>query len=327
MVSYLEEFPFFLSVFETALEAVDPIHLPAYQGSTLRGAFGQAFRQIACAVRRTYCPDCLLREKCVYAYVFETPPPAEAAMMRLYPTVPHPYVLEPPSAGRREVAPGEPLTMRLVLVGRGLEYLPYYVYAVQQMGRLGLGRDRGRFILKKVAQVGWPSDGRTVLFEDGAGRLERPSPPVTWPEIAALSRSQAGVAEIGLELITPLRLKYDGRLVHDFEFHHLIRNLLRRLSALSYFHCGGDGRLDFRRLIKQATAVETTERHVGWLDWERYSSRQDSRMKLGGLVGRAVFRGELGEFLPYLRLGELVHAGKGTSFGLGKYRLNWSQTK
>ncbi len=44
-------------------------------------------------------------------------------------------------------------------------------------------------------------------------------------------------------------------------------------------------------------------------------------MKLGGVVGTMRYRGELAPFLPYLKAGELLHVGSGTSFGLGQMRL------
>ena len=53
----------------------------------------------------------------------------------------------------------------------------------------------------------------------------------------------------------------------------------------------------------------------------RYSARQKSLMKLGGLRGDITFRGDLGPFIPYLSIGEMVNAGQGTSFGLGRYKI------
>ena len=44
-------------------------------------------------------------------------------------------------------------------------------------------------------------------------------------------------------------------------------------------------------------------------------------MALGGVVGEAIFEGELDPFLPFLCWGELINAGKGTTFGLGRYRI------
>jgi hypothetical protein len=56
-------------------------------------------------------------------------------------------------------------------------------------------------------------------------------------------------------------------------------------------------------------------------DWERYSSRQKTRMKMGGLMGEITYGGPVAAFEPFLRAGEILHVGKGTSFGLGKYEI------
>lgn len=38
-------------------------------------------------------------------------------------------------------------------------------------------------------------------------------------------------------------------------------------------------------------------------------------------MGCATFEGGLTPFAPFLRLGEVVHVGKGTAFGLGEYTV------
>ncbi|MGE5586784.1 MAG: CRISPR system precrRNA processing endoribonuclease RAMP protein Cas6, partial [Clostridia bacterium] len=101
------------------------------------------------------------------------------------------------------------------------------------------------------------------------------------------------------------------------------RSLLRRTSSLLYFHHGTRLDMDFRGFISEAETVRLAAHNTTWVDWERYSSRQDSRMKLGGLVGAATYEFSharlAGFFLPWLVLGEYVHVGKGCTFGLGRF--------
>ena len=42
---------------------------------------------------------------------------------------------------------------------------------------------------------------------------------------------------------------------------------------------------------------------------------------MGCFMGDITFEGELAEFLPFLRLGEYLHVGKGTVYGLGEYEI------
>ncbi len=83
------------------LKALEPLILPPYKGSTLRGGFGAAFRRIVCVIRDKECSDCLLKGKCVYSYIFETPPPADTTVMRKYEAAPRPFVIEPPFERKR----------------------------------------------------------------------------------------------------------------------------------------------------------------------------------------------------------------------------------
>ncbi|HHY32886.1 MAG TPA: CRISPR system precrRNA processing endoribonuclease RAMP protein Cas6, partial [Firmicutes bacterium] len=97
------------------------------------------------------------------------------------------------------------------------------------------------------------------------------------------------VPRVTVAFRTMTRLKFRGGLGDRPEFHILARSLLRRVSSLLYFHHGTRLDMDFRGFISQAEIVRLAALNTRWVDWERYSSRQDTRMKLGGLVGTATY--------------------------------------
>lgn len=313
-----------IKTFALTLRARERLFLPPYLGSTLRGGFGHAFRRISCVLRRQECSNCLLRGKCVYSYVFETPPPTDSAMMRLYPSVPHPFVLQPPARSKEQLAAGEELDFGLVLIGRAVDLEPYFVLAFSELGEMGLGRGRGKFDLARVDLC--PLDGeRRTIYRNGDEQLADSGAGQTLP--LRVDEPSGDLNEIALWLETPLRIKFQEQLNDSLPFHVLIRSLLRRISALAYFHGGGPIDLDYRRLIEQAESVRTVQPKLRWHDWERYSSRQDTRMKLGGLMGSVRYAGDLAPFLSLLRLGEVVHVGKNATFGLGRFRMNIPQER
>ncbi len=105
------------------------------------------------------------------------------------------------------------------------------------------------------------------------------------------------------------------------EFHVLFRRLLGRLSSLSVFHCGARLDADFTGLIDRARGVRLVADRTQWATWTRYSSRQDRRMDLGGILGEAEYEGDLQPFWPYLVFGQWTHVGKNATFGLGRYEI------
>lgn len=298
------------------LRVMDPIELLPYAGSAFRGGFGHAFRQAVCVTRLPVCEGCYLLDRCPYPYVFETPRPSKSSVIPKAKTVPHPFVLEPPLRVR-SIAPGEELALHLILIGRGIEYFPYFLFAMEELGRRGLGRDRGRYQVEAVYGIGIREE--TPVYSGRFRRILGPGFPLTLADV--LSGEGKTVEQIEIQFLTPTRILTNGRLTAQLDFPVLINALRRRIELLAAFHGGGPEKDDGSGLMEAAARVQTASAHLRWWDWRRFSGRQQTWMKLGGVVGTMRYRGELAPFLPYLKAGELLHVGSGTSFGLGQMRL------
>ena len=301
----------FHSVFET-----DAL-LPQYKGSTFRGVFGLALKRVVCALKRQDCESCLLREKCLYALVFETGQALTAPAAANIGGPPPPYVIEPPLTRQTEYPAGSDFDFRLILFGRVIESFPYFIYAFDGMGEMGVGRkinrERGRFRLETVS-----ASGREI-YDRETGRLDM----ADGPGSIRLTAGPPGgeIRQLRLVLDTPLRFKTENRLAADLPFQTLVRAALRRASALSIYYGEGDPAMDYRGMIDRAAGVRTVDNRLRWLDWRRYSNRQEREMFMGGMIGEVTYEGPLDEFLPVIDFVEQVHLGKATSFGLGKVRV------
>ncbi len=306
-----------LASYRLRIRARDDLLMPEYAGSAWRGVFGHALKASVCVTRQHDCAACALYRSCVYSYIFETPRPETSDRMRLYPYVPHPFVLAPAWPGPRTIAAGDPGRLEFRLFGRAVDHLPYVLHAFVQAGLRGIGQRRGRYDVvdlewQPVSESGpWRSVYRDGRLTTTIGADMVAIPPV--PDGDLLIRFE-----------TPLRLQVDGRpcAPESLRFEHLLRSLMRRVGMLAYFHADDEVVADFRTLAARASEVEWLERRLEWADWRRYSSRQRRSMKLGGLLGECRLDGTgLEPFWPLLWVGQWTHVGKATSMGLGRYRL------
>ena len=112
--------------------------LPEYLGSALRGAFGWALKKSSCALIDQECATCILRQRCAYAWVFETERYTDSADGNVN-ARPHPFVLQPGANTAGTQQAGTPWEFSLLLIGQGIDFLPHIVYSVQQMSEAGIG--------------------------------------------------------------------------------------------------------------------------------------------------------------------------------------------
>jgi len=289
--------------------------LPPFKGSTFRGAFGVALKQVVCALNRQDCRGCLLSNRCIYSLFFERQDMPSSTSEHPV-SIPHPFVLEPPLMTKAHFSPGDEFAFTLILFGWATNYLPYCIYAFGEMGKTGIGkyinRTRGCFLVESVAT------GETTIYTH-ADRLLKKGEHTGMLSIQGESTYPDTVT---IHLQTPLRLKYQNHLNAELPFHILVRAALRRISSLFSFYCGREPDIDYKGLVDRATAIETEGSDLHWCDWERYSSRQDARMLMGGMTGSISYTGDLGAFMPILGICEKVHLGKQTTFGLGKIQLD-----
>ena len=288
-----------------------PLALPIYAGSMLRGAFGHALHSLAIESHVNGHP-CLPQDNCPYCQVF-APPPLIGHSLQKFSQMPAPYVSEPPSlTDSRNLAKGEPFQFNLVLIGKAWQHLPTIIKAFELAMRDGLGRHSSRATLI------------SVHLEDGTPfwLTGQPYPSLQPGPMRPAPTTLAG--HVVMNLLTPLRLQYKNRpaRLHDLNARALLVALARRHQLLlDVYHGAQAPTQDFTTLSRQAESITLDTRHLRWFDWERYSNRQRQTMKLGGLLGPLHLQGNLAPFEHLLHLGQWLHVGKETVFGLGGYRL------
>ena len=291
--------------------------LPFFKGSTFRGLFGHALKKVVCALKRQECEECLLKERCVYSLAFETHLTTQPLEGSRISSPPHPFVIEPPLTSETTFPKGSAFDFNLLLFGEMNNSLPYFIYAIDQMGKIGIGKrisgKRGRFLLKEVIS------GNRIIYSATDQKLDSTETYEILPFLESENYSDNNFS-IRVILDTPLRLKFENRLKADLPFHVLVRAMLRRVSSL--YSCYGDGEpsLDYRGLVRRAETVLIVTGDLKWFDWRRYSHRQDQAMFMGGMTGSITYEGKIGEYMPLIDFCSKVHLGKQTAFGLGKIK-------
>lgn len=296
--------------FECVVER--PIQQPDYAGSMLRGAFGHALRAMVCVADTPECRHCTLYRSCPYPLVFAPPSPPLVTGQQ-FSQIPPPYVIEPPHWGAQRLTVGTTFSFHMVLMGEALQQLSLIIRTWEQALARHIGGGKAR-----LHAVCWarPEGEETVWT---AGLLTPHTAQIVLPDVAA----DTPPVDVTLTFTTPLRLQEQGHALPPERLtdSRLLLAIAKRCSLLVDFHMGQSLGLDFAAL-KADSLRYAGQRDVVWHDWTRYSSRQHSTMTLGGVMGTWHLPQLAPVWLPLLTLGQWLHVGKNTVFGLGTYHLN-----
>jgi CRISPR-associated endoribonuclease Cas6 len=332
-----------IGVFRFTIAPLQPLVVPAVnKGNMLRGGFGHAFRRLCCVPQCRDTKSCPLAATCPYKSVFEPSPPPGSERLSKNQDIPRPFVFRAPQAPQTRFEKAETFQFGLVLIGRALDFLPYFVLSFRELAAEGLGLNRARCTLERVEQTGVSSNGAVPASPERSRGSHREAKPIysaedqvfratesvgaeEWIRARLLELSSPNGSEptlrITIRFLTPTLLRADGEVVRRPEFHHVFKRLRDRINALSTFFGNGPLALDFRELGERAKKVRTVSAQIDWVERFRTSSKTRQRHELSGFVGEATYEGELSEFLPWLALGELVHVGKHTAWGNGWIEL------
>jgi len=310
-------------------------------GQNLRGALGQVMMRTYCGhpplpqslsseerdTRVRSCPVCWLlaanekpgEERRGYALV---PPVRETPLeqIALYNLTNGDTSLEVP------YEPGERFEFGITLFGNALKFMPYFVLAVPEMGRMGVGPGRGTFSLKSVWAENPLTRARECLLAEGANLVHTPTLTMTHAEVERIANCKLQIvnrnSQFEIRFLTPTRLIESGDLAKAPAFDVFFARLLKRLDDLAEQHAGGTGRPreEIDALENLAARVQLVEAQTRWVEVVSGSARRGTSSPLSGFVGRAVYSAasEVWQsLLPWLLWGQLAQVGKSTVKGNG----------
>ena len=274
------------------LTSIEKAVLPAFLGSTLRGAVGQA----------------LYTDTAAYTYLYNN-----RTLKGNSQDVVNPYIIVPPEMNRISYRAGDELNFNMVLLGDAEQYAQALVNALQLVQKLKLGASRYPFELKKITHC---LDQRIIWQNAHLNETAIQSAVLPY-------RTLPDVRQLTIQMQTPLRIRRNGLLLEKVDFSTIIRNITKRIEAIVERYGGWVDRIETERIRILASQVCITQNSLQKNNMERYSNRLGEKMDFSGLIGSMQFEGALSPFVPWLYAAQILHIGRNTTFGMGKIEVEF----
>jgi len=265
---------------EVKIESTDR---PTYfMGSALRGAFGYALKRVVCINPSFKCEECFAKGECLFYEFFE-----EKNSFHKY---------------RFDIELGsDKFDFGLYIFNSACNDLLYILSSLEKLLReIGVGADRYKFNNFSIYL-----NGKEIYNSDGFQKID--SSPKTF-------QNQDYFRDIKLEILTPIRIKRDNRLLKkSLELEDILTSIYKREEKLFFNR-------DIYKL-NYTPSYTTTLKRLQYKPLLRRSNRQDRKLKVDGIIGEMAILNIDKRSFELLKLGEIIGVGKQSVFGLGKIRV------
>lgn len=284
---------------------VEDCTLPKDKVSALRGGMGEMLLQQNCIGNRN-CESCNFAKECIVYRTLYTPMKRMPPFMQGLNSIG--YLIECENSGT-VFKSGNGFFFYLVLFGKSMSFFGQYYMAFRQLGSFGIGKYKARYLIGDIKNA----NNISILHNNQI--LTANYQPETIYEYAKRRREELYFRGYDNEIVfhTPLTLKYQGEYIQEFCTEAIFQAIFRRIMMLDYFvenYIEQPKPESYPVIVEQNTFMRTIT---------RFSTAKNASIHLHGIVGTVRFEQIPQEYLLYILGGELLHIGKNSSFGFGRY--------
>lgn len=277
-------------------------HVYRHKPSALRGGIGNVLLNKYC-LKDQKCVSCNFKGDCIAHQIlygkFQIKPPSVTEGESIG------YVIECEDYRERILSRGI-LRFQMLLFGNTISYWRMIVEAVEELGKMGLCHVDSKFRLIKVTNT-----AGDIIYREGD----------FFPKLAEVRTVREYVdSRIGsfkdtrIIFRTNTNITYHGEMLMQMQEKPLMAAISRRIFFLNCYE--GIETKPVKMIIP-----EIIDQDMKFGENRRYSNRTETAMYLKGIRGRVDFDDIDDDTYAMMLAGELVHIGKDTSFGSGRYTM------
>lgn len=210
---------------------------------------------------------------------------------------------------REQYEKGDELTFDITLFGETIAYFTPIVYAVTAFGNAGIGNEKVPFAIASIEN----RKGEKIL-ENGNIYMKYVRMETLHSYIK--DRKQNNTFQGRIQFLSPVTIKYKKEFIQKLLPEAILENVNRRIFMVNCFE-GYEMKLE--KLDFSNIQVQNEKSHLATV--KRYSNAKQDKMLLHGLIGEVQIKGLDEQMEQMLLAGEILHIGKNTRFGFGKYKF------